>query len=132
MLVWQTEAHIKFFLKVLAHCAEGRKLAKAERPNLIDRFTGAKVRDCACAFQISLDFAKAFGSLDRSCIFAALSAEIETHCGIRQGCPIAPTVWIAFVHMILVELSRMFSTDWVCQHLIVFAGDTHMGWTFHE
>ena len=53
-------------LKVFAHCERGRQLSRAQKPNLIARFDGATVRDCANAFQISLDFAKAFDSLDGS------------------------------------------------------------------
>ena len=55
---------------------------------------------------------------------------IDTKCGIRQGCPIAPTIWIAFMHLVLTELSRRYGASWLQEHISLFADDTHMGWTF--
>ena len=148
-------------LKVFSHCEEGRRLAKAQQPNLIEPFGGAKVRECAGAFQISLDFSKAFDSLDRNYIYSSMmlcgvpepeacaivswhsdvkyhiqssngeeKACIDTKCGIRQGCPIAPTIWIAFMRLVLTEFSRRYGDSWLQEHISLFADDTHMGWTF--
>ena len=46
-----------------------------------------------------------------------------------KGVSLRPTIWVAFVHLVLTELASLFSVSWVMEHLTIFADDTHMGWT---
>ena len=146
--------------RVLQHCRDGRTLAQNQRPTLIDKFHGACRNRCQGAFQISLDHAKAFHSMDRCYIKPALtrcglsldeihiieqwhaqvtyhvqsstggSATIPTNQGIRQGCPIAPTLWAAYMFLLMDAVREKFGEAWLLEHLTRFADDTQCGWLF--
>ena len=140
----------------------GRNLVMQQRMTLIDKFHGACAAQCQGALQISLDYSKAFDSMDRKYIKPALmrwgvplddihtieqwhthvkyhvhgatgaEATIGTNQGIRQGCPIAPTLWAAYTLLVMDAVRQKFGAEWLEQHLTLFADDTHCGWLFYS
>ena len=148
--------------RVLRHCREGRSLVSSQRLTLIDKFRGALPAKCRGAIQISLDYAKAFDSMDRGYIRPALlrcgvpeadiavveqwhasvhchvsdseghTAVIPTEQGIRQGCPIAPTLWAAYTLLIMDAVRAKFGDKWLQEHLTLFVDDTRCGWLFRD
>ena len=148
--------------RVLQHCRAGRHLVAQQRLRLIDKFRGAHAAQCQGALQISLDYSKAFDSMDRKYIKPALlrcgvplsdvhtieqwhmnvhyyvhgatgaEAKIGTNQGIRQGCAIAPTLWAAYTLLVMDAVRQKFGEEWLAQHLTLFADDTHCGWLFYS
>eukprot|EP00438_Fugacium_kawagutii_P009842 Skav202175 [mRNA] locus=scaffold482:136944:141335:+ [translate_table: standard] len=60
------------------------------------------------------------------------SHPIPTRRGIRQGCPAAPLLWTAFVHLCLTKMQRHIPLTWIKHHLTIFADDFHMAGVINE
>ena len=150
--------------RVAAHCRKGRSLATAPRPKLVLRHRGLPPRRCSGAIQLSVDLRKAFDSLDRGKLFQCLvragvddslahtvlqwhqqvsyyirldghESHFLTGKGVRQGCPIAPTIWIAFLDLMVDLLKGRLGSgggEWIRNNLTCFADDMHAGLLVHS
>ena len=113
------------------------------------RFTGG--------MQLSLDLAKAFDKMPRHCLLTALerislpedlislilyihdnammsfskgseTASVRTGSGIRQGCGLAPLLWVAFTLLLFDKFTQYLPIN----QITGFADDLHMHWTLEE
>ena len=141
--------------RVLAHCQQIRCRVADNRFNPFKpsqtraKFTGG--------MQLSLDLAKAFDKIPRICLLRALerillpedlislilyihdnalmrfskgeeSLTMKTGSGIRQGCGLAPLLWVSFTVLLFDKFSQYLSLNQTSG----FADDLHMHWVFDE
>ena len=59
-------------------------------------------------------------------------AHIPTTRGVKQGCPASPLLFAAFMTLVTRRLSARLSSEWVAQHLTMFADDFHVGKCFYK
>ena len=52
--------------------------------------------------------------------------------GVRQGCTLAPLLWVVYSAYIAHHLSQELTSDWVAQHLTLYADDTHASWLIND
>ena len=60
------------------------------------------------------------------------SRHIPIGLGLRQGCKIAPLLWIAFMDLFLTLLRPRTGARWILDHLTLYADDIHVGCLFHN
>ena len=141
--------------RVISHCQQVRSRVAANRFNPFQpthnraKFTGG--------MQLSLDLAKAFDKMPRRCLLMSLeriqlpedlislilyihdnammsfskgdeSSSIGTGSGIRQGCGLAPLLWVAFTLLLFDKFSQYLPMHQVTG----FADDLHMQWLLEE
>ena len=141
--------------RVLAHCQQIRCRVADNRFNPFKpsqtraKFTGG--------MQLSLDLAKAFDKIPRICLLRALerillpedlislilyihdnalmrfskgeeSLTMKTGSGIRQGCGLAPLLWVSFTVLLIDKFSQYLSLNQISG----FADDLHVHWVFDE
>ena len=141
--------------RVMAHCQQVRCRVAENRYNPFKqghtraKFTGG--------MQLSLDPAKAFDKLPRQCLLQALerislpedlvslilyihdnalmcfskgddNVKMSTGSGIRQGCGLAPLLWVAFTVLFFDKFTQYLSLDQISG----FADDLHMHWVLDE
>eukprot|EP00438_Fugacium_kawagutii_P020881 Skav228301 [mRNA] locus=scaffold209:323073:334141:- [translate_table: standard] len=61
-----------------------------------------------------------------------LQAEIAAGKGVRQGCKAAPYLWCVLTHKFMLLVSQRISSQWVRDHLTLFADDMVITVTFHS
>ena len=141
--------------RVIAHCHQIRSKVADNRFNPFKpnqhraRFTGG--------MQLSLDLAKAFDKMPRHCLLTALerislpedlisfifyihdnammsfskgseTASIRTGSGIRQGCGLAPLLWVASTLLLFDKFTQYVTVN----QITGCADDLHMHWTLEE
>ena len=52
--------------------------------------------------------------------------------GLRQGCPLAPTLYVCFTVRLRRKLNQQLGGRWAQAHLTTFADDTHGFWTLRS
>eukprot|EP00435_Cladocopium_sp_Y103_P027159 s2933_g6.t1 len=50
--------------------------------------------------------------------------------GVKQGCKISPTLWLAFLHQLFEKLIPKTGLAWIRDHITVFADDLHLSGGF--
>ena len=142
--------------RVLSHCGRIRELLKDQHRNAWRPQTSNQTHQAIGGLQLSLDMAKAFDRLPRPLLQAALdrvgaSADLATLImfihdnariiirrnnltstvgmgrGIRQGCGLAPLLWISFTLLIHDRLSTYIPLEAQTS----YADDFHLQWEFH-
>ena len=141
--------------RVMAHCQQIRTRVADNRFNPFKpgqgraKFTGG--------MQLSLDLAKAFDKMPRHYLLQSLerislpedlislilyihdnalmcfskgeaSVTMETGSGIRQGCGLAPLLWVAFTVLLFDKFAEYLSID----QITGFADDLHMHWALND
>ena len=141
--------------RVLAHCQQIRCRVSDNRFNPFKptqtraKFTGG--------MQLSLDLAKAFDKIPRTCLLRALerillpedlislilyihdnalmcfskgedSLTMKTGSGVRQGCGLAPLLWVSFTVLLFDRFTQYLTPNQISG----FADDLHMHWVFDE
>ena len=140
--------------RVMAHCQQIRTRVADNRFNPFKpgqgraKFTGG--------MQLSLDLAKAFDKMPRHYLLQSLerislpdlislilymhdnalmcfskgeaSVTMETGSGIRQGCGLAPLLWVAFTVLLFDRFTEYLSID----QITGFADDLHMHWALND
>ena len=154
---------IDALLRGSLHCTEVRSLAGEVNTDVATRLTTGDLPVITGGLMISLDLAKAFDCMPFGVMYESLrevgvsdpmarlvvethkqSTCIVRHCGhsvrvgmkrgLRQGCPLAPSVFTAWT----IWLCRRLGADWCREHSSLFADDVHGHWTirtcehFHE
>eukprot|EP00435_Cladocopium_sp_Y103_P034933 s1590_g9.t1 len=55
---------------------------------------------------------------------------VPVGCGVRQGCRVAPILWVSYVQQIFQRLIPLVGLDWLLQNVTIFADDIHIANTF--
>ena len=58
--------------------------------------------------------------------------QIQASQGVRQGCAIAPVLWLIYSHLISTELAGLSGHEAACKLLSIFAGDYHCSTLFNS
>ena len=141
--------------RVISHCHQIRSRVAENRFNPFKqshsraRFTGG--------MQLSLDLAKAFDKMPRHSLLTALerislpedlislilyihdnaimcfskgndTAFVRTGSGVRQGCGLAPLLWVAYTLLLFDKFTQYLPIS----QITGFADDLHMHWTLEE
>ena len=146
--------------RVFLHNSEARTLRSSNSRDPHFKRAGGKPEALRGALQVCLDLTSAFDFVPRHLIAEALQdagitgapaellltwlhncsydlfvegqcAHIPTNRGVKQGCPASPLLFAAFMTLITRRLSTRLSSEWIAQHLTMFADDFHVGKCFH-
>ena len=146
--------------RVFLHNSEARTLRSSNSRDPHFKRAGGKPAALRGALQVCLDLTSAFDFVPRHLIAEALQeagitgapaellltwlhncsydlfvegqcAHIYTNRGVKQGCPASPLLFAAFMTLITRRLSTRLSSEWIAQHLTMFADDFHVGKCFH-
>ena len=141
--------------RVMAHCQRVRSALKSHQHNIFDKRTGKQRQPFTGGLQLSLDLKQAFDRIPRQQLLSSLEqldipadltslilyihdyAKVvierptgaESVCmrrGIRQGCGLAPLLWLAYTIVIHDTLSAYIPVD----SLTEYADDLHVQWEF--
>ena len=145
--------------RVFAHCAAVRHQLRQHTRNLHLRYQGHKPVPLFGALMLTVDLTQAFDRMPRSKLYAGMCrldlpqdlihtlmawhAEIRytiRHAddqrtfrasqGIRQGCSVAPLLWLIFSHEVSCALEAKVGRDMIIRTLTIFADDYHMADAF--
>lgn len=165
LVVWPQFAYIPTrgttdaIAKVLGHCQYVKELVALSKPSVHHRALQPQRTEVCGGVQLSLDLSRAFDSISRPLLFAALATfqisddlltllqEWHMNCqyhiceggethpvsigrGIRQGCRIAPTLWAIFMAHFLRLAGAKLGPSWVKRAATIFADDIHLGYHF--
>ncbi|CAE7845917.1 unnamed protein product, partial [Symbiodinium necroappetens] len=136
-----------------AHCARVRAVLRAQQQNIHLRKQGHRPADCRGGVLLSVDLRQAFDVMPRSKLQEAMDlakadpaaqhvilqlhahaslrvthgsqvAMLDTDNGIRQGCCLAPSLWVLYTGLILTYIRQQVSTH----DSTVFADDFLFHW----
>ena len=145
-------------LRVHNHLREARAYATKSRQSIYDLHAGASQVKCAGGICFSLDLEGAFDNVPRTALATSLRRlgvsetlvqllmqfhfEARYHCsvgthedyvtttrGIKQGCTVAPYLFVAHTIAIIDTLAERLSWDWVTQLFTFYADDALAAWT---
>ena len=148
-------------LRAIHHCRDIKQLLLDNDGGLRARRQGKKKGDCVGGATLALDMSQAFDRVDRTKLCEALCrtgmpAELintivhwhntiqyhvqvadlkETiHCGrgLRQGCTLSPTLWVAITSHVLYMLGQTVTEEWIRDQLTLFADDVLGQWSFNS
>ena len=148
--------------RALRHCAHVQSTVASHRITLKERrATGRKPTDCIGGVTLSIDTSKAFDTVDRCVLEQELHAahisepelEVILHLhkcigywpagqrpdtrvaserGVRQGCPLAPSLWTLVTIALLRAVANASSLDWIQNDATMFADDLLLQWEFSD
>ena len=145
--------------RVYRHCAAVRTQLQTHTRNLHQRFAGARPVPLFGALMITVDLAQAFDRMPRTKLYQGLcrlglpqdlthvlmawhsSIHYNIHHhqdtrtfhasqGIRQGCSVAPLLWLIFSHEVSCALADKLGSATVLRVLTIFADDYHLADSF--
>ena len=155
----QHRAPLDAIRRVIGHCQQVRQLIGTARRTAHQRAMSPRAFTVCGGIQLIVDVHQAFDRVPRQPLFNFLTTLnidpglvaliTEWHChteyilwheqqayaiptgkGVRQGCRIAPTLWISYTVALLQEIAARTSTQWVRDHVTLFADDIHAGLAF--
>ena len=59
---------------------------------------------------------------------AGEGSSLETTCGIKQGCKVAPYLFVALALSVMDSLAERISWDWLINHFTFYADDAFAAW----
>ena len=147
--------------RVAAHCRQVREMHRGQHATVHTRRANVKQKVAVGGIQLAIDLSTAFDRVPRDNPFRALlwagaseplaQAILDLHevCkysiahrgrvqsinmrrGVRQGCTLAPLLWVVYSAYIAHHLSQELTSDWVAQHLTLYADDTHASWLVND
>ena len=147
-------------LRVHHHFRKARKIALASKASIYQQHQGIKSKTCAGGLCFSLDLEGAFDSVPRTQLAASMRrlqisedlihmamefyrnsryfSSIGTHedsvtstCGIKQGCTLAPYLFVIHTVTIIEEIGRSLGNGWMQEMLTFFADDSIATWEIH-
>ena len=148
-------------LRASSHCHKVRSILENHKGDLTSKILNRSEAELKGGIMCSLDLSKAFDRIDHGVLFEALlstgmpnclaSILIEIHrCtdlsilhggreehvkmtrGLRQGCPIAPMLYSAWVCHLCSELDAEIAPNFTSEHMSIFADDKHLFWDVHS
>ena len=148
-------------VRVAKHCAAIRHRLREGVKTVHQRRLGHKAGVCYGGIMLSIDLSRAFDSLTRQALSAALDlaevpvalrdavlslhnacrytvkhhthrADFPMEVGVRQGCTLAPALYSLFTALFWQQLSACTSIEWATRCITMFADDKHMYWTIES
>ena len=145
--------------RVATHCREIRVLVMNGRRTVFHQIEGRARTTASGGISLFLDLTRAFDSVDRHILFQHMNTlpipsnlvdlirmwHEQTHYnlvfrgntypipvgkGVRQGCTIAPLLWLIYMDKILKELAALTGPEWIMQCVTIYADDLHIGCRF--
>ena len=58
--------------------------------------------------------------------------EIPANVGVRQGCKLAPLLWVIYMQRLISQLATRVPMQWIMEHVTFYADDIHTGCEFHS
>ena len=146
-------------LRVSMHCRLVRKSVHDNRRTVHQQIAACPRRVICGGVSLFLDLTRAFDCVVRSILFQHLSTihtpatllclirtwhecthynlifqgqtyPIPVGKGVRQGCKIAPHLWLAYMDKFLYELVLLTGPEWIQQSITLYADDIHIGCQF--
>ena len=147
--------------RVVAHCSRVRDTVASARVSLRERReTGRKPTACSGGVMISIDTSKAFDTIDRRVLLTQLQAagvdasdvsiimelhsrigyhpcrseeeaRVESKRGVRQGCTLAPTLWVLVTIALMRAMQEQCGPHWATECSTLFADDLLIHHEFH-
>ena len=148
-------------LRVHMHVAAAARLIRRNRISRCCLHAGKRPLPLAGALSLSLDLSRAFDLADRCCIYATLekyqvprnvidaiqrlhtgskfvykagehTASFTPTNGLKQGCKIAPCLWVWYTIALFDTLEARLSESWVRTIPTLFADDCWANWLIHS
>ena len=148
-------------LRVHSHLRNARQLSLQGRASIYELHQGRRANPCVGGLSFSLDLEGAFDSVPRPKLAESLrrldapedlihltmefysDARYHTHigghkghvtttCGIKQGCTLAPYLFVAHTLAILEDIHVRVGGDWVQTCMTFFADDALGCWNIHS
>ena len=145
--------------RVYRHCAAVRTQLQNHNRNLHQRFAGVKPVPLYGALMVTVDLAQAFDRMPRTKLYQGLcrlglqqdlihvlmawhstihysihhhqdTRTFHASQGIRQGCSVAPLLWLIFSHEVSCALADKLGVATVLRVLTIFADDYHLADSF--
>ena len=145
--------------RVFEHCAKVREACRGQGHSVLKRFHGQEPSPLTGGVQVTVDLAGAFDSIRRQQLLRGMQelglpdrvveVVMEWHCGarycvehdgkprlikvtqgVRQGCVIAPLLWLVYSHLISTELASLIGEAAIKSLVNIYADDYHASLTF--
>ena len=146
-------------LRAVGHCRKVRASLAKGTTNIRSRWEGRAPIACFGGALLALDLSQAFDRVDRRKLCDSLEASgmpstlvaaiMQWHAsmfyhleaaghtdsvrcgrGLRQGCPLSPTLWVCVTAVILEKIQQVTSRAWMEAMLTFFADDILEAWEF--
>ena len=146
--------------RVIQHCSEVRDLHSGQVATVHTRRAHKRTSNICGGIQLAIDLSTAFDLVPReqlrnALVWAGASGSltatilnlhdvcrysiqhrgriqhINMRRGVRQGCTLAPLLWVIYSAYIASHLKDELSGEWVDRHLTLYADDTHASWVVH-
>ena len=147
-------------LRAVGHCRKVRASLAKGTTNIRSRWEGHTPTACFGGALLALDLSQAFDRVDRRKLCHSLeesgmpgplvTAIMQWHAnmfyhldvaghqdhvrcgrGLRQGCPLSPTLWVCVTAVILEKIQQATSRAWMETMLTFFADDILEAWEFN-
>ncbi len=148
--------------RVIGHCDQVRTMLSRQRLTLQERReTGRVPHQCCGGIMVSIDTSKAFDTIDRRVLMRELDAagvdphditlilamhekigyhpnahaphdRVTSRRGVRQGCALAPTLWVLITLAVTRALGSYTSPEWVQECATLFADDLMLHYAFYS
>ena len=147
--------------RVSSHCRTVRALVGHQRRTVMQQIDQVPKLVFCGGIQLFLDLSRAFDTVSRRTLFthladlklsedllALISAwheqteyilstneltnHIQVGVGLRQGCKVAPILWVAYMDLLISRLIPKIGLEWIRANLTLYADDIHVGCCFRN
>ena len=154
-------SHRDALRRVFDHCAQVRAKCRAHRSTLHEKFEGTVAKTMVGGIQITIDLTGAFDAVPRHRLLEGMhrmqlpssfiqlvmcwhqhahyhinhdgtDRVIHATQGVRQGCAVAPLLWLIFSHLISDTLAAKIGYQATVNLLSIFADDYHCSGEFQN
>ena len=149
-------------IRALCHCDRVHTAIASQRITLQERRTTGRVPTaCRGGVTLSIDTSKAFDTVDRGVLEHELKTaripepeltlimslhqnigywpagpesdvRVSSERGVRQGCPVAPSLWTLVTVALLRAMAGTESLHWIQHDATMFADDLLLQWEYHS